>query len=268
LNSKLKVTFVLVLLIGCSSHDELPPPDNPFDPGNPNYLSPNVTMIGGPIDGATLSSAITTFIWQGNESATHFRYLLDGPIWSEWSTETSRTFYLDEGPHLFEIQAKSINGEEQEGSVQVNFEVDAIEGSAFVFKPYGQNTEIGDTITVSVQLLDVEEVIAIGFDIMFPSDSLSFVEYITAEISEAWGGQTLSVLDLREFESVSSLSIALTAVEGAQLGYSGSIQAIYLRFVVEHPGTFWLSPQQILIVKPDGQECQISTSRGARIYAP
>ena len=255
------------ILIGCSSHEELPPPDNPLDPGNPNYLSPTVTIIGGPISGETLSDATSTFIWEGNESATHFRFSLDSPMWSEWITETSRTFYLDEGSHHFEIQAKSINGEEQQGSVQVNFEVDAIEGSAFVFHPYAQNTEVGDTITVSVQLLDVEEAFALGFDILFPSDSLQFVDYSNGEISEAWGGQTLSIVDYRTDESLSSLSIALTAVEGSQLGFTGSISVINLRFIVENSGTVWLFPQQILIVNPDGVEGQFNSSRGTRIIA-
>ena len=149
----------------------------------------------------------------------------------------------------------------------MNFEVDAIEGSAFVFHPYAQNTEVGDTITVSVQLLDVEEAFALGFDILFPSDSLQFVDYSNGEISEAWGGQTLSIVDYRTDESLSSLSIALTAVEGSQLGFTGSISVINLRFIVENSGTVWLFPQQILIVNPDGVEGQFNSSRGTRIIA-
>ncbi|MBT7577237.1 MAG: hypothetical protein HN633_00515, partial [Candidatus Marinimicrobia bacterium] len=62
--------FALTLIMGCSSHDELPPPDNPFDPGNPDYVSPNLTIISGPALGEIIDNPFVTLVWEGNESAT------------------------------------------------------------------------------------------------------------------------------------------------------------------------------------------------------
>ena len=262
----LQTLLISAILLGCSSHEELPPPDNPFDPGNPDYVGPIAIIVNGPAEGEIIDTTAVTITWEGNESASEYRYNFDASVWSEWITEMSRSFnYLDEGSHHFEIQAKSINGEEQEGSIQLDFEVNTIVGPAFVFHPYRQRREVGDTITVSVHLLDVERVLALGFDLLFPTDSLRYLDYSEGGISEEWGGQTLSIVDPGQDETVGRLSVAFTAIEGNLLGYTGSINAISLRFVVENPGTFWLYPQHIIIVNPDGQEGHINVSRGTRI---
>lgn len=225
-------------------------------------------MIGGPIDGETISSPTATFIWEGNESASEYRIKFDIPTWSDWISVTSHTFeYLDEGNHSFEIQARSVNGDKQADSLHLEFVVDALEGPAFVLHPYHQVSEVGDTITVRVQLLDVERVFALGLDLSFPMDTLSFVDYSVGEISDEWGGQSLSIVDFRQNSSEGNLSIALTVVEGNPSGYTGSIHAISFRFVVENPGTLWLNPQHIQIVNSDGQAVSINASRGTRIDA-
>ena len=56
--SVFRITTLIVsaLLMGCSSHEELPPPDNPFDPGNPDYISPAAVIVSGPGEGEVVST--------------------------------------------------------------------------------------------------------------------------------------------------------------------------------------------------------------------
>ncbi|MBT7579063.1 MAG: hypothetical protein HN633_09870, partial [Candidatus Marinimicrobia bacterium] len=66
---RLIILLAVALVLGCSSHEELPPPDNPFDPGNPDYVSPSVEIIVGPSENEIVDVTTVTFEWQGNESA-------------------------------------------------------------------------------------------------------------------------------------------------------------------------------------------------------
>jgi len=266
----LRVSILVLMLVlwGCTSHENLEPPDNPFDPGNPNYVSPTVEIINGPNESEIVEVTTVTFEWQGNESATEYHYKFDSPNWSDWDESTSKTFdYLDEGIHSFEIQARSVNGDKQVDSLRLEFEVDAVEGISLVAYPYSQEVEVGDTIMVSINILDVENIVALGFELSFSADMIRFMDFMNGEIIDEWGGLPLVIVDSRLDETFSDINIAITSVEGNVHGFSGSIPAIYLRFIVQHQGEFWLSPSNVLLLDPEQQSLQISTMRGCKINA-
>jgi hypothetical protein len=158
---RLTTLVVFALSIGCSSHDELPPPDNPFDPGNPDYVSPNLSIISGPVLGEIVDNPSITIVWEGNESATEYRYKLDSLDWSEWTTSTIQTFeHLDEGDHRFEIKARSVNGDEQLIPIVIDFEVDAVGGPALMFYPRRQITNVDAIITFQILAEEVIDLMA------------------------------------------------------------------------------------------------------------
>ena len=68
--------FFLILLIGCDipEFEE----DNPFDPHNPDYVAPSVTINSGPSENETITDPSTAFSWVGNTEGMTFRYFFDG----------------------------------------------------------------------------------------------------------------------------------------------------------------------------------------------
>jgi hypothetical protein len=217
--------MVLVTLIACSSHEELPPPDNPFDPGNPDYVSPSVVIINGPNEGEVLDVTSTSIEWEGNESATEYRYKFDSPDWSEWNAATSHAFdYLDEGNHGFEVQARSVNGDLQETPTDLSFDVNAVAGPSVLVYPYQLFGSPGDTVECQIIAEEVTDVFANEFIISFDNDYLELIEIVDGDILGEWGGVPLIVEEL----SGSLLSISMVAVEGSSISFSGTSSLVTL----------------------------------------
>ena len=74
--------FSSVLFISC----DIPTfeVDNPYDPQNPTYVSPSVTIKSGPSNGETITTETVAFSWVGNIEGMSFRYFLDGVLKQEW----------------------------------------------------------------------------------------------------------------------------------------------------------------------------------------
>ena len=215
--------------MGCSSHEELPPPDNPFDPGNPDYVDPEAEIISGPAEGEIVESTSVTLVWEGNESATEYRYKFDSPNWSDWNAATSHTFdYLDEGNHSFEIQAKSVNGDEQPGSTLLDFEVDAVSGPAAIINPYRQFGNPGDTLTYQIIAEEVTNLFAIECAVSINEDYLELSEVINGEVLTQWGGEALLIQEM----TLSSLSLSMVAVEGTGSPFSGTTSIATLEIII------------------------------------
>ena len=216
------VIFALILL-GCSSHEELPPPDNPFDPGNPDYVDPEAEIISGPTEGEVVDSTAVTLIWEGNESATEYRYRLDASAWTEWAESTTETFeYLDEGNHSFELQARSVNGDAQTGSSLLDFEVDAVAGPAVLVYPYRHSASPGDTIMYQIMAEEVADLFAVECQIQFNEEYLELIEVINGDLLGEWGGESLVIQDM----TATSLFLSMVAVEGTTVSFSGSTSIV------------------------------------------
>jgi hypothetical protein len=217
--------FSVALVLGCSSHEELTPPDNPFDPGNPDYVSPSVDIINGPSEGEVLEVTSTSIEWEGNESATEYRYKFDNPDWSDWDAATTHTFdYLDEGNHSFELQARSVNGDEQTDSQLLDFVVDAVAGPSAIVYPYKQAGNPGDTLVFKIMAEEVTDLFAVECNIEFDTDYLELIEVVDGNIVGEWGGEALSIQDVTE----SSVSLSLVAAEGVMASFTGTTSIITL----------------------------------------
>jgi hypothetical protein len=219
------IILVVAILLGCSSHEELAPPDNPFDPGNPDYVSPSVVVIDGPNEGEVLDVTSTFIEWEGNESATEYRYKFDTPDWSSWGASTSHTFdYLDEGNHSFEIQARSVNGDEQTDSQLLDFVVNAVAGPSAIVYPYKQAGNPGDTLVYQIMAEEVTDLFAVECNISIDDEYFELIEVIDGNILGEWGGEALRIQDVTE----SSVSLSLVAVEGVMASFTGSTSIITL----------------------------------------
>jgi hypothetical protein len=216
--------LVLTLILGCSSHEELPPPDNPFDPGNPDYVFPEAEIISGPTEGEIIESTSVTLVWQGNESATEYRYKFDSVTWSDWDETTSQTFdYLDEGMHNLELQAQSINGDEQTIPTLLEFEVDAVAGPSALVYPYEQAGSPGDTLIYQIVAEDVTDLFAVECLIVL-DDQLEIIETADGDLLSEWGGNPLVIMDLQP----GHLNLSIASVEGTNTAFTGSSTIVSL----------------------------------------
>jgi hypothetical protein len=222
--------LALILVLGCSSHEELPPPDNPFDPGNPDYVSPEAEITSGPSEGEIIGNTSVTLVWEGNESATEYRYRFDFLGWSEWDETTSTTFeYLDEGTHNFELMARSVNGEEQSISTLLDFGVDAVAGPAILIYPYMQSASPGDTVDFQIFAEEVSDLFAVECQIQFDDEILELIEVIDGDLLTEWGGTALSIQEVSE----SIVDFSVVAVEGSNTTFEGTTSIFLLRLRIK-----------------------------------
>ena len=245
------IFFLLLSLLGCSAHEDFQPPDNPFDPGNPDYVSPRVQIIEGPQEGEVVASTEVTFVWEGNETATEYTYQFDGSDWSAWTVNTSAVFdYLDEGEHVFAVKTRSINGDAQAIPAELAFSVDAVAGPSALVYPYRQSGSPGDTLIYQIMAEEVTDLFAVECNITFNAEYVELLEVVIGDILNEWGGTPLLIPEV----SASSLSISMVAVEGSS-SFSGttSLMTLSLRIkptanigsgftVIEIPGSTYLNP--------------------------
>ena len=90
---------------------------------------PDTVITGGP--SGTVSTSTVTFSFAGTDNLTPtgsllFAWRQDGGAWSDFQTATTATFTaLTPGPHLFEVTARDLAGNEDPTPAQANFTVGA-----------------------------------------------------------------------------------------------------------------------------------------------
>lgn len=221
---RFSISVLLLVLWACSSHEEFEPPDNPFDPGNPDYVSPAAEIISGPGEGEVIDTTGVTFTWQGNETATEYSYQFDGSDWSEWSISTSAEFeYLDEGDHTFRVLARSVNGDEQETPAVVEFIVDAMGGPTALVYPYRLSGSPGDTLIYYVVAEEVTDLFALECTIEF-DDRVELIEVVNGNILSEWGGNLLVIMDSQP----GYLNLSIASVEGTNTSFTGTSTIVSL----------------------------------------
>ena len=266
--TELLVITALVFIMGCSSHEELPPPDNPFDAGNPNYVSPTAVIVSGPSEGEMINSTAVSIAWEGNESASEYRYNFDSSIWSEWSDATSKTFdYLDEGNHNFEIQARSINGIEQLTAASRSFTVNALEGLTVVVFPYGQTGSAGDTLMYQIIVDEVIDLSAIEYRMIFDNQYLELIDVYNGSIVDEWDGIPLVITEVSD----SSVSMTMVSVESDNNAFSGStsIATIGFRVLPEalmNTSSTIIELNEVVFLNPSHDPIEINIIRSGVFY--
>ena len=220
---RFSISVLLLVLWACSSHEEFEPPDNPFDPGNPDYVSPAAEIISGPGEGEVIDTTGVTFTWQGNETATEYSYQFDGSGWSAWTTNTSAAFdYLDEEDHAFMVKSRSLNGDIQLTPTALDFSVDAVGGPSAVVYPYRQTGSPGDTIIYQIMAEEVTNLFAVECNISINDDYLELIQVVNGNIFMEWGGNPLVI---REVTS-SAISVSMVSSEGTNTAFSGSTSMV------------------------------------------
>ncbi len=225
---KLEVSFVvLVLLIGCSSHEELQPPDNPFDPGNPDYVSPNVDITNGPCEGEIVETTTVAFEWQGNELVTEYSYKLDDNAWSEWSDATSIDLeYLDEGQHRFSVNGRYESLTEDDTPAAVTFSVDAVQGPGLRVYPLFSEVSVGSSFDVYVYAEEVEGVVFAEIQVSYDPTIIAFSQHETGDMLGDVSDN--SILIVEDNLGVLDISLATNFID--QAGISGTGALVNLTF--------------------------------------
>ena len=184
LHSKVRFYLFVFLLFsvfsGCEEEEFLLA--NPLDPDNPEYIPPQVTIVSGPSEGATLAIPSAKFSWEGNvESSILFRHFFDGQ-WSGWTELTSVTLdYLDEGGHIFSVQSKYTNEDTSEIAT-VNFAVDAVQGPALMFNPRRHDAAVGEKVSFQIMAEEVENLTGVELNIGFDASKVNIESVSTGEM--------------------------------------------------------------------------------------
>ena len=176
--------FLCALLFGSLNCDIGTPTDpvrdNSLDPGNPDFIPPKTTILSGPGESETVTTADVTFTWTGNQPTSEFSYRLDDVVWSDWSDNTSTSYtFLDESSYTFEVKSRYPTGQEEEQPEARNFTVDAVKGPAFTFYKRHSFPKSGDSFSVDVIAEEVTNLFAASVEVLFNPNLLQ-VTGITA----------------------------------------------------------------------------------------
>jgi len=203
--------FALVLLfLSCEKIE--PDLDNPLDPDNPDYEPPTVSIIAGPTDGDTVETSTVEFEWEGNESASLYRYKFTDNNWTDWTTETSAEFdYLDEGQYNFQVQSSYSTGDTS-SIISISFTVDAVHGPALMFYPRRQFASVGDTVTFQIIAEEVDSLAGAEFSINYYYTAAKIISINQGSI---FNGQSESIFH-SEYDNTQGTLSVITALLGGQ----------------------------------------------------
>jgi len=166
------VVFAL-LFFACSPVEKMVPPTNPFDPDNPDYEVPSVSIVGEVEYGEVIDTSAVTIIWRGNETAYEYSYRYDLDIvetdWSPWTRDTGVVlYYLDEGNYQFDIKARTNQTVPVEGDANsFHFAVDAVKGPAMmVFSRY-KEVSVGEEFEIEILAEEVDSIMGTEIELTF-----------------------------------------------------------------------------------------------------
>ena len=135
---------------------------------------------------------------------------------------------MDEGNHGFEVQARSVNGEEQSGSAFLDFVVDAVGGPSALVYPFQQNGSPGDTLVYQIIAEEVTELFAVECHIEI-DDNLELIDVIEGDLQIEWGGHALVIQEING----STILLSIVSVEGTNTSFAGTTSIITLKLRVK-----------------------------------
>ena len=182
--------------------------DNPFDPQNPTYVAPSVTIKSGPSENDIINVSNAAFSWVGNAEGMSFRYFLNGELKQDWIDTTSVLLdYLDEGDYQFGLQSKYPTGDTSD-TIYVNFNVNAVLGPSLLFNPRKHVAVSGETVTFQILAEEVAGLSGAEFKINY-DPSMFKVESVTQ--GGLFLSNTQSIFHVDYNNAVGSFSV-LTAI--------------------------------------------------------
>ena len=201
--------FASLLLYSC----DLPTfdVDNPFDPQNPSYVAPSVTINSGPNENETITAPSAAFSWVGNTEGMTFRYFFDGSLKQEWDDFNSVVIeHLDEGGHQFGVQGKYPTGDASD-TVIVNFNVNAVTGPSLLFLPRKQISPAGGKLQFDILAEEVDGLAATSFNLAY---NASLVQIDSIVVGDYIGENAESIF-YKEINNTSGTASVITALLGS-----------------------------------------------------
>lgn len=163
---KNSLSILVLFILSCGDVPEFEA-DNSFDPQNPQYTPPSVTLTSGPQNNEIVSSSTAAFSWNGNVEGMLFRYFFDGRVIREWDAISSAVIeYVDEGDHEFAVQGKYPTGDASD-TLFVTFTVDAVSGPALLFSPRKHISPAGGNLSFDILAEEVDSLAAASLSIIF-----------------------------------------------------------------------------------------------------
>lgn len=228
--------IILFLFWSCELAPEF---DNPLDPDNPEYETPETTILGGPSEGEIVDESTVTFSWEGNEQAVVYSTNLNNLGWSNWTSNTDITFdYLDEGGYTFQVKCKYSTGDEDESPAEINFTVDAIQGQSLRIYPLLIETTVNQTQTVSVFMEEVENVMTTEFDITYDPLLVTLQNVTEGELITDFAGESVMIYEIIENDGYNSIQMNLGVALGDNPGLTGTGSVVDIEFLPVSIGSF------------------------------
>ena len=255
--------IIILFLFSCEAIED-PVRNNPYDPENPDYQSPQIEYISIS-DGEIINSEYVTIMWEGSEIVSEYLYSLDDTIGGlEWKNFNSVGYnFLSEWDHIFKIQARSENGDTSETSI-INFEVNAIQGPALMLYPQDLYIQYPGTATFEVIADDVENLAGVQFTLNFNSNIIN--------ITDIREGSAFSTVEesffFYEVASNTQTHVIIAAMGENNPSISGS-RLVLAEVTIESQGDFVNAPINLWYEKfrdPFNNEIEINETLGLTIH--
>jgi hypothetical protein len=207
--------FLFILYIGC---EKLPPkadfPYNPYDPNNPNYVVPKVTVTSGLDSNVTLLTDSIVIMLQGNREEMEFHYQLDSSLWTNYSASNSITLTnLDEYNHQLNIQGKYASG--YEGEIEtIPFNINAVSGPALITIPKRVEIAAGAQFELQLWIDETDSIAGVSTKIIYESthlrvDKIDFLETNNESFLLANGGRLITFSNIDNTNGIADLDCAV-----------------------------------------------------------
>ena len=261
-----------LILFECDLAPAEPKIDNPtdtteWDGGVPD-IPPSFDALLVDLEGVSLSADSLIVSWRGNLPTMQFRYRLDANDWSMWATDTFKMVrYLDEGDHLFGLEARYMDVDAAKADTSFSFTVDAISGPSLLVEPRNSSVLFGSEFSVTVNLEEVTTLLAVHPVIRFDSNKLRLehVEVLSSitDLLRINAGQVVPIVDDTQ-AGVIDVNLAVAQYTNAAITGSGPI--LSLTFQVLTAGTHSISFDPISsFISTDLQEISINEMVSGRV---
>ena len=229
----------LFILFGMSCSEPELVLDNELDPGNPDFIPPETSIIS-PVDGTELNQhSQINVIWEGNADDMEFQYSLDDDDWSDWSSLTVTTLnYLDEGSHIFFVQGRHASGLVEEWPDTLNISVDAIDGPSLRIEYLYTEVAQLATFTVDVVAEDVELVAAAGIVLEYNGDALELQDVVMGDFFSLNGGDIIYFDTLATSAGTTTLQLDVGTYGGEPEYVTGTGVIATLEFMAKTSGEY------------------------------
>lgn len=223
---KNKRNFILLMLItiislgGCKDCGTDPPPMGPSD-----------TEIIYPEDEDTLSNALIKFEWTGSKNPDKYSYKLNEGNWSDWTTDTTTEFFLDDTEHTFWAKSRNQFGEDKSPD-SVIFYVDAIKGPALWIKNRKTEAPVSLPCSIKVYVEDVTNLMLGYIKLMYENSKIKIGSIIADTTFLTKNGGDIQIIP--EFnDSLPYLEVTIGVVGGEPKGVSGTGSLFTINFLLK-----------------------------------